>query len=79
MPPAMTQPRSGSDLQHAGLASLRIRPVAARRGTVALDQGVAQVLCDLQAVAFSDAWNARMDDLGARRGTWDDMHQLLPG
>ncbi|MDA3963821.1 MAG: hypothetical protein PF961_23780 [Planctomycetota bacterium] len=27
---------------------------------------------------FSGAWNDRMDQLGARRGTWDELEALLP-
>ena len=79
MTTAMIQPRSGSDLQHSGLAGYRIVPVAVRRGLMELDAGAAQVLASgSQQVAFADAWNDRMDALGARRGSWDELRQLLP-
>jgi len=74
-----TQPRSGNDLQHSGLGGYRI--VAKRAsGYVVLDAGSAEVQTGLTPSAnLSEHWNQRMDELGARRGTWDDLRALLPG
>ncbi|MBA3708084.1 MAG: hypothetical protein H0W83_04575 [Planctomycetes bacterium] len=80
MSKTQTQPRSGNDLQHSGLFGYRIVPKPASRTNVVLEAGVASIETGAaQSAALSDAWNTRMDDLGARRGTWDELQALLPG
>ena len=65
---------SVNDLQSFGLDGYRLVPVKSAKSTFTLAS-------DHAAVAphdMSQAWNDRMDDLGAECGTWADLEALLP-
>jgi hypothetical protein len=80
MTQAQTQPRSGNDLQHSGLGGYRLVPKPATKTNVVLEARpvTIQSLVSAQAANLSEGWNERMDALGARRGTWDELQGLLP-